>query len=146
MQHKRCSKFCAHHIPRSKFGLASRPLNSTLESLLGLDSTPPPTSPEDAPSKTASTSRLQNQTFKKAGIAIERSLLTVAAVAVSILVPEFSAMMGFLGSFSAFLLCVIGPVSAKIAVNGRCGKWDAFLLVVAVMMAVFGTFSVWYDE
>jgi len=131
--------------PLSKFGLVSRPLNGTVEALLGLDRTPPPASPEAGSSKTVSTSRFQNQAFKEACIAIERTLLALLAVGVSILVPEFSAMMGFLGSFAAFLLCVIGPVSAKIAVNGRCGKWDAFVLSVAIVMAVFGTFSVWYD-
>lgn len=48
-------------------------------------------------------------------------------------------MMAFLGSFSAFLLCVIGPVSAKIVLTGRCGLWDAILLVLATIMATWGT-------
>jgi solute carrier family 32 (vesicular inhibitory amino acid transporter) len=72
-------------------------------------------------------------------VTFERALLTSLSVAVSILVPEFSSMMAFLGSFSAFLICVIGPVSAKVAMTGRCGPWDAFLLLTAVMMAVWGT-------
>ena len=70
---------------------------------------------------------------------IERALFTIVSVAVSVLVPEFSAMMAFLGSFSAFLICVIGPVSAKVAMTGRCGMWDGLLLVIAVVMAAWGT-------
>lgn len=69
----------------------------------------------------------------------ERSMFTVVSVAVSILVPEFSSMMAFLGSFSAFLICVIGPVFAKVMLAGHCGVWDGFILAIAVVMAVWGT-------
>lgn len=70
---------------------------------------------------------------------IERSVFAVLTVAVSILFPEFGSMMAFLGSFSAFMLCVIGPVSAKVALAGKCSFTDAGLLVVAVVMAAWGT-------
>lgn len=60
-------------------------------------------------------------------------------MAVSILIPEFSSVMAFLGSFSAFMLCVIGPISAKSALAGRWGVLDVLLLIVAVIMAVWGT-------
>lgn len=120
-----------------------RPLNATIEALLGLDNTPPPTSHEEPRSKAM---KRRNETFKQAGVTIERTLLTLGAVGVSILIPEFSSMMGFLGSFSAFLLCVIGPISAKVAINGHCGKGDAAILFTATVMAVWGTFSVWYLE
>lgn len=70
---------------------------------------------------------------------IERALFTMVSVAVSILIPEFSSMMAFLGSFSAFLICVIGPVAAKVALAGRSGIWDALLLMIAVGMAAWGT-------
>jgi len=66
-------------------------------------------------------------------------------VAVSILVPEFSSVMAFLGSFSAFMLCVIGPVSAKSALAGRWSVWDVLLLVVAVIMAVWGTVAAFWS-
>lgn len=68
-------------------------------------------------------------------------MFALMAVAASIFVPEFSAMMAFLGSFSAFLLCVIGPVSAKVALAGKCSLLDATLLLVAVLMAVWGTIA-----
>jgi len=133
--------------PLSKFGLAARPLNATLETILGLDNTPPPIYPEDSCSRTVvATSKYENTLFKKVGIVIERTLLTLCTVGVSILVPEFSAMMSFLGAFSAFLLCVIGPICAKVTISGRCGSWDAVILMIASAMAMWGTFSVWYTE
>ena len=50
-------------------------------------------------------------------------------------------MMAFVGAFSAFLLCVIGPVSAKIALERKC-KWkDGALLLIAVVMTVWGTIA-----
>lgn len=81
----------------------------------------------------------RHQALKNTFVSIERTLFVFLSVTVSILVPEFSSMMAFLGAFSAFLLCVIVPISAKIALNGRIGVWDVFLLVVAVVMASWGT-------
>lgn len=49
--------------------------------------------------------------------------------------------MAFLGSFSAFLLCVIGPISAKAALAGRLTIGDGILLVMGVIMAVWGTIT-----
>lgn len=72
--------------------------------------------------------------------------MTVMAVAVSIAIPEFSSMMGILGSLFAFLMCVIGPISAKIAIEKECNKLDGLILVVGIAMASWGTFSVWYTE
>ena len=72
-------------------------------------------------------------------IVVERSVFALMAVAFSIFIPEFSAMMAFLGSFSAFLLCVIGPVSAKVALEGKCSWLDAVLLLMAFVMATWGT-------
>lgn len=74
-------------------------------------------------------------------VIIERSAFTCLCIAVSIFFPEFSSMMAFLGSFSAFMLCVIGPVSAKVALQKKCSKWDAILLIIAVVMATWGTVS-----
>ena len=74
-------------------------------------------------------------------IVVERSVFALMAVAFSIFIPEFSAMMAFLGSFSAFLLCVIGPVSAKVALEGKCSWLDAVLLLMAFVMATWGTIA-----
>ncbi|TFK57351.1 hypothetical protein OE88DRAFT_1651027 [Heliocybe sulcata] len=133
--------------PLSKFALATRPLNLnvTLEIILGLETTLPPTSPEDhdlKPSPSSGSSRsdsTRHMFLRRAFTVLERVLFTLLSVTVSILVPQFSSVMAFLGSFSAFLLCVIGPVSAKIALQGRCGLWDGLLLGVGIVMAVWGT-------
>ena len=76
---------------------------------------------------------------------IERAVFTMVSVTVSILVPEFSSMMAFLGSCTAFLLCVVGPISAKVALTRHCGFWDAIFLVLALVMAVWGTIAAFWS-
>ena len=70
---------------------------------------------------------------------IERIALALAVVAVAILFPAFGAVMAFLGAFSAFMLCVIGPICAKAALERRMGWVDRVLLGVGVAMAAAGT-------
>jgi vesicular inhibitory amino acid transporter len=70
---------------------------------------------------------------------LQRILVTLLSILVSILVPEFSSMMAFLGSFSAFILCVIGPISAKVMLAGRCGVFDAVVLTLGIIKAIWGT-------
>ena len=65
--------------------------------------------------------------------------MTLLAVGVSISVPDFSALMAFLGSFSAFMICVIGPIGANIAISGKCTFFDGLTLGLATIMAVWGT-------
>ncbi len=84
----------------------------------------------------------KSKSLKTTLIAVERTVLTLLSVAVSILIPEFASIMAVLGSTFSFLLCIIGPVSAKIALTGglrRCGVCDGGLLVVSIGMAVWGT-------
>lgn len=152
--------------PLSKFALSTRPvsficrvfvlvswlpqLNITLEIMLGLETGLQPTSPEDHPAKPTTLSIQKGSpephlTLKRILTVAERVVLTLLSVAVSILVPEFSSVMAFLGSFSAFMLCVIGPVSAKSALAGRWSVWDVLLLVVAVIMAVWGTVAAFWS-
>lgn len=69
----------------------------------------------------------------------QRLAITVLAVTVSSLVPEFSSMMAFLGSFSAFLICVVGPIAAKIRLEGKCSIFDGTILSIAIVMAIWGT-------
>lgn len=116
-------------VPLTKFALASRPLNITLELLLGLVTPDPHCHPQ-----------------KKWGAAVvlERTAVVAAVAAVAVLVPDFSASMAFLGSFSAFVLCVIGPILAKVCVEGRCGKLDALLLAVSCTMAATGTAAAFF--
>jgi vesicular inhibitory amino acid transporter len=53
--------------------------------------------------------------------------------------------VAFLGSFSAFVLCVIGPIAAKVALERRCGVFDACVVALAVVMGVWGTGAAFLD-
>lgn len=72
--------------------------------------------------------------------------MAVMAIAVSIAVPEFSSMMGILGAVFSFLICVVGPISAKVAIEKKCSKLDALILVIGVAMGLWGTYSLSYPE
>ncbi|KAI8995550.1 transmembrane amino acid transporter protein-domain-containing protein, partial [Trametes punicea] len=149
--------------PLTKFALSARPLNVTLEVLLGIDTSG--VSPSEHGSSSSSGSahgaplpssllRKSPRVIKTVFIALERAALTALAVGVSIAVPEFASVMAVLGSTFSFALCVVGPLAAKLALGGefgpalgfgrdgwvrRCGVWDAALLVGSVVMAVWGT-------
>ncbi|PCH33490.1 hypothetical protein WOLCODRAFT_63107 [Wolfiporia cocos MD-104 SS10] len=135
--------------PLSKFALATRPLNLTLEIILGIETANVSIDDHDGKSTMRDPESIANPikrrgTLNDISTAIERAIFTACSVAVSIFVPEFASMMAFLGAFSSFLLCVIGPVSAKVALARRCGFWDAFLLVSGLFMATWGTIAaVW---
>lgn len=79
--------------------------------------------------------------LKRALAITQRVFITALSVLVSILVPDFGSAMAFLGSFSAFILCIIGPIFAKIALAGRCNTLDGMVLVLGGIMAVWGTVS-----
>lgn len=135
--------------PLSKFALCTRPLNITLEIMLGLESSPLPASPEDHTLKLIPTwtnpQEVPHLVLKRILTVAERIVFAFLSVGVSILVPEFSVVMAFLGSFSAFMLCVIGPISAKSAMLGRWGVWDIILLVIATVMAAWGTIAAFWS-
>jgi len=137
--------------PLSKFALCTRPLNITLEVRLGLETHSPATSPEDDLVKPTTLSIRKGSStdpylnLKRILTIIERVVFTFLSVGVSILVPEFSAVMAFLGSFSAFMICVIGPVLAKSALSGRWSTLDVLLLTVAVVMAAWGTLAAFWS-
>lgn len=76
---------------------------------------------------------------KKVLAIMQRLCLTLAAVMVSILVPEFSSMMAFLGSFSAFILCIVGPILAKVSIAGQCSIFDGIIITLGMVMAIWGT-------
>lgn len=71
--------------------------------------------------------------------------MTVLATLASIYIPEFSTMMAFLGSFSAFILCILGPIAAKVALQGHCGWIDGLLLCIVLSMTVWGTTVAFLD-
>jgi hypothetical protein len=82
--------------------------------LLGLEERAPPAAPDDHTAKPRTLSmhghppNAPRLNVRRAGVVAERAALTLGSVAVSVFVPEFSAMMAFIGSFAAFLLCIIG--------------------------------------
>lgn len=124
-------------------------LNIMFEMMLGLETAPPPKSPEDPAGKSSlsidsCSSESSHIIIKRVLLVLERIFFTMLSVGVSIAIPQFGSMMAFLGSFSAFMLCVIGPVSAKVALTGRCGFFDATLLVVATVMATWGTLAAFW--
>ncbi|KAJ7278969.1 transmembrane amino acid transporter protein-domain-containing protein [Mycena rebaudengoi] len=117
--------------PLSKFALTTQPLNTAIQILLGIDR--PLSAPEDLAAKLAEPRRIS---IKSALGVIQRIIVTLLS---------FSAAMAFLGSFSAFVLCVIGPICAKIALEGRCGVFDGAIVALAVVMAVWGTGAAFMD-
>ncbi|KAI0321704.1 transmembrane amino acid transporter protein-domain-containing protein [Amylostereum chailletii] len=125
--------------PLTKFPLTTRPLNLTFEAMWGLDTYTHSESEESHKAHANSAKLLANQAMKHALITVERTLIALFAVAVSILVPDFSSLMAILGSFSAFLLCVIGPVAAKMAIEGGRNGKDMFFITTAALMAAWGT-------
>ncbi|KAJ3531446.1 hypothetical protein NM688_g7572 [Phlebia brevispora] len=132
-------------VPISKFALATRPLNVTIEIILGIDTGGQLPDDHGAPLKdspaldaVAEKSR-RLLALKHIFTIIERALVTTLAVIVSIVIPEFDSVMAFLGSFSAFIICVIGPLLAKVSLVGRLGFWDVLLLLIAIAMATWGT-------
>ncbi|KLO16986.1 hypothetical protein SCHPADRAFT_868718 [Schizopora paradoxa] len=136
-------------MPLTKFALTTRPVNITFEILLGLehgnangaDDHGTTTTNTNSESRETQKSTHRQYLLKDILTVVERSAFTCLAVAVSILLPDFSSMMAFLGSFSAFMLCVIGPLSAKGALNGRLGLSDSILLAIGVVMAIWGTIA-----
>ncbi|KAI0053292.1 hypothetical protein FA95DRAFT_1552343 [Auriscalpium vulgare] len=135
--------------PLTKFALGSRALNITLEVLLGLDDSHLREADGNESRKAAGISsehaRKSNKGMKRALIAVERVCFVLLAVAVSILVPDFSSMMAILGSFSAFVLCVIGPVAAKLALERKRNVWDLAILLTAVIMAGWGSAAAFWS-
>jgi len=110
-------------MPISKYALGTRPLNTTFEIFLGIDSFEQSQTPLP---------RFLPKRF------LSRALSAAASIAVSIAIPEFSTVMAFLGSFSAFTICIIGPISAHIKLNGA-RWWDTGILFIACIMAIWGT-------
>ncbi|KAI0036699.1 transmembrane amino acid transporter protein-domain-containing protein [Vararia minispora EC-137] len=125
----------------TKFPLALRPLNVTLEIIMGLDTLRDPHSIEHAKSDhgyEASTKTFSTRFGKRILFIAERSFFVFFAVIVSIFLPDFGAMMAILGAFTTFLLCIIGPLAAKMSLEGFNMR-DSLFLVIAVPMAVWGT-------
>ncbi|KAJ3561959.1 hypothetical protein NP233_g9874 [Leucocoprinus birnbaumii] len=124
--------------PLSKFALGSRPLMSILENLLGLD---PPDHAAKKETESSTETRNHRATLRSVLSKALRVVVTCAAVGVSIFIPEFSVMMAFLGSFSAFCISVVGPIAAKVKIEGKCGLLDATIMIMGTVMAIWGTLA-----
>jgi vesicular inhibitory amino acid transporter len=91
-------------------------VNITLEIMLGLEPRAPPTAPDDHTAKPRTLTLHGHPPgeprlgMRRVGVVVERVAFAALSVTVSIGVPDFSSMMAFIGSFSAFLLCVIGKL------------------------------------
>ena len=70
-----------------------------------------------------------------------RVLLAISIVAISMIFPQFSAVMAFMGSFSAFTINVVCPLAAKVVMQGRCSILDGTIMIVNVVMTVWGTYA-----
>lgn len=124
--------------PLTKFPLTTRPLNLALECLLGLDNYTSDDSEVDQKPSAILAFKF-NRSLKRILIACERITLVCLAVSVSILVPNFGSIMAVLGSFTVFLLCVIGPITAKMTLQRKVTVVDATILMVSTVMAMWGT-------
>ncbi|KAK2461784.1 hypothetical protein APHAL10511_006247 [Amanita phalloides] len=114
--------------PISKFALNMQPLHATIEIILGYGGS------------TEGKSKMKGN-HPSFGSSFGRILLTISAVAVSIVFPQFSTVMAFMGSFSAFIINVVGPAAAKMAVQGRCNILDGTIMLIGLVMTIWGTFA-----
>ena len=58
--------------------------------------------------------------------------------------PQFSVVMAFMGSFSALMINLVGPIAAKVVLQGRCGILDGAVMVVSIVMTVWGTYAAFF--
>ncbi|GAA5849235.1 hypothetical protein JCM8547_006489 [Rhodosporidiobolus lusitaniae] len=137
--------------PLFKFSIANKPLVQTFEHLIGLHTppTPPqttssPTHPPIEESAIASSTTFSHRTqhspspprpspssillaqthaikVRRIRYFLLRPGLTALCVGLAILIPEFDRVLAFLGSASAFVICVILPVGAYL-ISGRKGE------------------------
>ncbi|EPQ28176.1 uncharacterized protein PFL1_04503 [Pseudozyma flocculosa PF-1] len=119
--------------PLAKFALASRPIQVTFETLLGLDGVP-------SPAAAAAAAGRRNRILQP----LLRTLLTLLITATAIVLPGFEKVMAFLGAFLAFATCILGPLLANFALFGaELPRWrvvvDLVVLALSAVLAALGT-------
>jgi hypothetical protein len=126
-------------IPVTKMPLNTRPINTTLDVLLGLAPT------AVTPPYSSSPSPLRRGIYR----ALVRIATVALPVAVAIVFPDFDRIIAFLGSAMCIAICVILPIcyyfkilGHEIGLGERVFCWG--LLVVGTVCAVVGT--VWTYE
>ncbi|KAH8927216.1 hypothetical protein BT69DRAFT_1258501 [Atractiella rhizophila] len=78
------------------------------------------------------------------GRALTKVSLVTLLLAIAIVIPDFDRVMSFLGAFSAFVICVIGPLTAYMTLwKGKLSRTelviDYLLLLIATILAAVGT-------
>ncbi|BGP49474.1 hypothetical protein JCM10450v2_005365 [Rhodotorula kratochvilovae] len=129
--------------PLVKYAIANKPLVQTFEHLIGLHGAVAPPPAEALPPSSSDSALATGTTFSRSSLpaparsasplraiaaakrihlvryVLLRPLLSALCVAAAIAIPEFDRVLAFLGSASAFVICVIGPVGAYLIVGGR---------------------------
>lgn len=131
--------------PLTKFALSTRPLNLALESLCGLDTYTLNDDLEADKNSLMARALNLNRSLRRVLMICGRIGVVGLAVAVSILVPDFGTIMAILGSFSVFVLCVIGPIVAKISLEGKATIVDVVILTSSTLMALWGTAAAFWS-
>lgn len=127
---------CVAIIPLTKVPLNARPIVSTLEIFLGLDSRALSTAAESM-NGLSSLSR----GLLKAAI---RIACVVAFVVLAILVPDFDRIMSLLGAVACFTICIILPAAFHLKLFGpELTRWqkavDWTLIGVSTVLALVST-------
>lgn len=126
---------CVAIIPLTKIPLNARPIISTLELFLGLDTR--------ALATNASLTGLSSLTRGLLKTAV-RLLCTVIFVILAILIPQFDTIMSLLGAVACFTICIILPCAFHLKLFGaelsRANKaLDWTLIVVSTVLALVST-------
>lgn len=101
----RCLPFLTKCILRSKFALATQPLNATISIFLGIDELPQ-THEEIAKRLTQHGKLLSRKRFLTS---LQKIVMVLLAVGVSIGVPDFGALMAFMGRSVIFFFIPDNP-------------------------------------
>ncbi|QIW98511.1 hypothetical protein AMS68_004029 [Peltaster fructicola] len=127
---------CVAIIPLTKVPLNARPIVSTLELFLGLDSRAMATAAESM----NGLSSLSRGLLKAA----VRLGCIVIFVILAILVPDFDRIMSLLGAVACFTICIILPAAFHLKLFGKeLSRWekarDWTLIVVSSILALVST-------
>lgn len=93
-------------IPLTKVPLNARPIYSTCEFFLGLDSASAPSSD-------------RSKTTHRMLVVAVRATVTASFVAIALVVPGFDRVMAFMGSMACSLVCVVLPCSFHQKIFGK---------------------------
>lgn len=133
---------CIAIIPLTKIPLNARPIVSTLEVLLGLD-----TRSLAAASSLNGMSGLNRGIFKF----LLRVAIIVSFVIIAILFPSFDRIMTLLGSVACFSICIILPLAFHLKLFGnelsrkeKGMNWA--LIVLSTIMAVVSTVFAFFPK